>query len=174
MAMAIKTASGMPAIAGVGAGGSIPRPGRVAFWLSSALAVIAAASALATFLLPGILRGPAVMNGSCGTALIIVLMAAPVLVCSLVWRGGARPAVLAWLGAARILVYNALMFLFATPVNRLFPLYLAMFSLSCWSIATAAVVTTGDRVLIQCDRIRSSSSRPGRLPGLPPSRLVSV
>jgi hypothetical protein len=92
MAMAIKTASGMAAIAGVGAGGPIPRRGRVAFWLSGALAVIAAASALATFLLPGIMRGPAIMNGSCGTALIIVLIAVPVLVYSLVWRGAARPA----------------------------------------------------------------------------------
>ena len=34
------------------------------------------------------------------------------------------------------------MFLFATPVNQLFPLYLTMFSLSAWSIA--AIVTQTD------------------------------
>jgi hypothetical protein len=38
-----------------------------------------------------------------------------------------------WLGATGFLVYNSLMFLFATPVNWLFPLYLAMFSLAAWS-----------------------------------------
>jgi len=93
----------MSAIASVGVGGPIPRRGRVAFWLSGALAVIAAASALATFLLPGILRGPAVMkrlmrdcahhraDGGAGAGLLA----------RLVWRGSAR-AVLAWLG-----VYSA-------------------------------------------------------------------
>jgi hypothetical protein len=59
------------------------------------------------------------MNGSArGTALIIVLVAVPVLVGSLVlaWRGSAR-AVLAWLGAMGVLAHNALMFVFATPVQ---------------------------------------------------------
>ena len=50
-------------------------------------------------------------------------------------RGSAR-AVLTWLGAAAFLLDNSLMFVFATPVNRLFLLYLAMLSLSAWSIAT--------------------------------------
>jgi hypothetical protein len=45
-------------------------------------------------------------------------------------------AVLTWLGAAAFLLYNSLMFVFATPVNRLFLLYLTMLSLSAWSIAT--------------------------------------
>ncbi|HEX6932732.1 MAG TPA: hypothetical protein VF162_11350 [Streptosporangiaceae bacterium] len=115
----------------------------LAFWLSGALALVAVTSALLTFLLPGILRGTAVMNGSArGTALVIVLVAVPVLAWSLVlaWRGSAR-AILAWLGASGALAYNALMFLFATPVNRLFPLYLAMLSLSGFSIASLVART---------------------------------
>jgi hypothetical protein len=39
-----------------------------------------------------------------------------------------------WLGAAGFLLYNALMFVFATPANRLFPLYLVMLALAAWSI----------------------------------------
>lgn len=130
------TAAGAAPVMPEDAAGPVLAPGRIAYWLSGALALAAAASALLTFLLPHILRGTAVMNGSArGTALVILLVAVPVLVCSLLlaWRGSAR-AVVIWLGAAAVLAYNSLMFLFATPVNRLFPLYLAMCSLSVWSI----------------------------------------
>jgi hypothetical protein len=134
----VAAAGAAPAMREDGAG-LVLRPGRIAYWLSGALALAAAASALLTFLLPGILRGTDVMNGSArGTALIILLVAVPVLVCSLLlaaWRGSAR-AVVIWLGATAVLAYNSLMFLFATPVNRLFPVYLAMLSLSAWSIGS--------------------------------------
>ncbi len=126
-----------------GASPPVLRSGALAYWLSGALALAALTSALLTFLLTGILRGPAVMNGSArGTALAIVLIAVPVLTGSLVlaWRGSAV-AVLAWLGTTAVLAYNALMFLFATPVNRLFPLYLAMLSLSGFSIAVVVART---------------------------------
>src|SRR6185312_14887912 len=46
---------------------------------------------------------------------------------------GSAAAVITWLGAAGFLLYNSLMFVFATPANRLFPLYLAMLALSAWS-----------------------------------------
>ena len=94
------------------AAGQVLRPGRIAYWLSGALALAAAASALLTFLLPGILRGTAVMNGSArGTALIILLIDVPVLAYSLLLAGrGSARAVLAWLGATAVLVYNSLMF----------------------------------------------------------------
>lgn len=118
--MATVTAAGVAPIAREDSGAPVLLPGGFAYWLSGALALAAAAGALLTFLLPGLLRGTAVMDGSArGTALVIVLVAVPVLVCSLVLarRGSAR-AVLAWLGAVAVLLYNALMFLFATPVNR--------------------------------------------------------
>jgi hypothetical protein len=74
------------------AGPPILRSGALAYCLSGALALVAVTSALLTFLLPGILRGTAVMNGSArGTALVIALIAVPLLVWSLVlaWRGSA-------------------------------------------------------------------------------------
>ena len=110
-------------------------PGGAAYWLSAALAVAAAASSLLTFTVPAVLRGTAVMNGSArGTALVVLLAGVPALACSMVLAArGSAAAVITWLGAAGFLLYNSLMFVFATPANRLFPLYLAMLALSAWS-----------------------------------------
>ncbi|HEY7011290.1 MAG TPA: hypothetical protein VH480_00940 [Streptosporangiaceae bacterium] len=112
--------------------------GGIAYWLSGALAVAAALSALLTYLVGGVLRGPAVMNGSArGTALVVLVVGVPVLTCSLVLaRRGSAIAVVTWLAAVGFLLYNALMFVFATPANRLFLLYLAMLSLAVWSAGT--------------------------------------
>ena len=118
--------------------GRVIRRGGIAYWLSGALAVAAAGSSLATFLIAGVLRGTAVMNGSArGTSLVVLLVGVPLLAGSMLAASrGSAGAVLTWLGAAAFLLYNSLMFVFATPVNRLFLLYLGMLSLSAWSIAT--------------------------------------
>lgn len=115
----------------------IPAAG-IAYWLSAALAVTATLSALLTYLLSDLLRGPAVMNGSArGTALVVLLVGVPLLAGSLVLaRRGSAIAVVTWLAAVGFLLYNALMFVFATPVNRLFLLYLAMLSAAAWSAGT--------------------------------------
>jgi hypothetical protein len=121
-----------------GGTGRVVSAGGIAYWLSGPLGVAAALSALLTYLVGDVLRGPAVMNGSArGTALVVLLVGVPVLACSLVlaWRGSAV-AVVTWLAAVGFLLYNALMFVFATPVNRLFLLYLAMLSLAAWSAGT--------------------------------------
>jgi hypothetical protein len=75
------------------------------------------------------------MNGSArGTALVVLVAGVPVLAGSMLLAAkGSVAAVLTWLGAVAFLGYNALMFLFATPANRLFPLYLAMLALVAWS-----------------------------------------
>ncbi len=111
-------------------------PGGAAYWLSAALGLAAAASSLLTFTVPAVLRGTAVMNGSArGTALVVLLAGVPALACSMLLAArGSAAAVVTWLGAAGFLLYNSLMFVFATPANRLFPLYLAMLALSAWSV----------------------------------------
>ena len=111
-------------------------PGGAAWWLSAGLAVTAAAGSLLTFTVPAVLRGTAVMNGSArGTALVVLLAGVPALACSMLLAArGSAAAVITWLGAAGFLLYNSLMFVFATPANRLFPLYLAMLALAAWSI----------------------------------------
>jgi hypothetical protein len=99
-------------------------PDGAAYWLSAALAVAAAASSLLTFTIPSLLRGTAVMNGSArGTALVVLLAGVPALACSMLLAArGSAAAVITWLGATGFLLYNSLMFVFATPANRLFPL----------------------------------------------------
>ena len=111
-------------------------PGGAAYWLSAALGVAAAASSLLTFTVPAVLRGTAVMNGSArGTALVVLLAGVPALACSMLLAArGSAAAVITWLGSAGFLLYTALMFVFATPENRLFPLYLVMLALAAWSI----------------------------------------
>lgn len=114
------------------------RSSGLAAWLALALTIDAVISSLVMLLDPGVLRGPAAMNGSArGTALTVLVTTVPLLVVSIVAaRRGSSLAVLTWLGALGMLAYNTLMFLFATPFNRLFPLYVAGLALSVWSIGT--------------------------------------
>ena len=104
-------------------------------WLSGALAVVTALAAATTFFIPGVLRGPAVMNGSArGTALVMIVLGIPALLIAM-WSAanGSIRALIVWLGVIAYLSYNAVMFIFATPFNQLFLLYVAMFSLCFWS-----------------------------------------
>lgn len=108
---------------------------RAAYWLSVGLAAAATGASVAMLAAPGLLLGTAAMNGSArGTSLVVLALAVPTLLLSMLWasRGSAR-AVLVWLGAIAYLLYNSVLFLFATPFNRLFPVYLAMLALALWS-----------------------------------------
>jgi hypothetical protein len=92
------------------------------------LAVIAnAAAAALTLLVPDVLTGPAVMNGSArGTALIMLTVGVPLLAGSVVaaerWP---RAALIVRLGVLAYLAYNGFMLLAATPFNRFFLVYCA-------------------------------------------------
>jgi hypothetical protein len=111
---------------------------RSTYWLSGALALVTAVAAAGTFFIPGVLRGPAVMNGSArGTALVVLVAAIPTLLLSM--RAAAFApvrALILWIGAIAYIAYQAVLFTFETPFNQLFLLYLAMFSLSFWSVVT--------------------------------------
>jgi hypothetical protein len=100
--------------------------------LSLPLAVVAAVAAAATFFLPGVLRGTAVMNGSArGTGLVMLLIAVPTLLIGAVHgsRGSVR-GLFAWSGAVGYLAYNAVLLLLCTPFNRLFLGYEAVLGLA--------------------------------------------
>lgn len=133
--------------------------GKIGYWLSGSLAIVAAIAAAGTALVPGVLRGTAVMNGSArGTALVVLVIAVPALAMAM-WfaaRGSAR-AQIVWLGAIGYILYNSTLFLFATPFNQLFLLYVAMMSLGIWSIA---MVIRG--VGVESFRERFSASLPVR------------
>jgi hypothetical protein len=111
------------------------RLARSTYWLSGALALVTALAVAATFFIPGVLRGPAVMSGSArGTALVILALGLPALLIAMLSAAwGSIRALIVWLGVIAYLSYNAVMFIFATPFNQLFLLYVAMFSLCFWS-----------------------------------------
>jgi hypothetical protein len=106
--------------------------------VTAGLAAAAAFSAAFTLFGQDVLRGLPVMNGSArGTALVSLFVAVPLLAISAlaVARGAVRP-VIAWLGAAAYLLYNAFMFLFMSPFNSLFLAYVAMLGLAFWVVVT--------------------------------------
>ena len=119
--------------------------------------MVALAGSAASFFVPDVLSGPAVAQGNLrGTALVIMVLAVPVLFTSMYFasRNSAR-AVVVWLGAVAYIIYQAVLFLFGSPFNRLFPIYVAMLSLGFWS----AVV-----LMRQIDLLAFSARFDGRLP----------
>ncbi len=111
-------------------------PGPVATGLSAALAAVAALTCALTLFVPGVLTGPPAMNGSArGTALVALVVAVPVLVTAMVLaRRGSVRAVPVWIGAVAYLLYNAVLFVLATPFDDLFLLDVATLSLALWSL----------------------------------------
>ncbi len=135
------------------------RAARHAYWVSGALAVVSTAAAAATFFVPRVLRGPAVMNGSArGTALVMLAVGLPLLIVSvyLASRGSIRARVV-WLGTVAYFLYNSVMFVLGTPFNQLYLFYEAMLGLSIWS--TVLVIRTVD---LRSFRERFSAAFPAR------------
>lgn len=129
---------------------------RLVSWLSGALLIITVIAATMTLAAPDLLTGPAAMNGSArGTALVVLVIAVPSLMLSLhPARGGSLVATAIWMGALGCLTYNSVLFVFGTPYNRLFLLYVAMLSLSLWSLLLLAwrVVPASPATTVRFDR----------------------
>jgi len=104
--------------------------------LDRVLATVTAVTCLANLLVPGLLSGTAVMNGSAkGTSLVALVVVVPLLLISS-WRAkfGSTHALVLATGATAYLLYNSVLFLFATPFNQAFLLYVAMLGLAAWSL----------------------------------------
>ena len=122
-------------------GTSMTRGLRTSTTLAVVTAVLALVSSVWTFVDPGLLHGPAAMQGSArGTALVLGVLAVPVLLVS-VWRArlGSGPALVTWAGALLYVVYNAVLFLFLTPFNAAFLVYVALLGSSLWAVGHLAV-----------------------------------
>ena len=107
--------------------------------LALALAGVATVTCSLVLFLPDVLTGPAAMNGSArGTALVALVVAVPLLVAAvaLCERGSAR-AVPVWLGSIAFLLYNSVLFVFASPFNDLFLPCVLMLSLAIWALVAA-------------------------------------
>jgi hypothetical protein len=113
---------------------------RQARLLSLVTAALAAAAGGWTFADPGLLHGPEAMQGSArGTALVLLAVAVPVLLVSMGMASrGAATALLLAAGALLYAVYNAVLFLFLTPFNSAFLLYVALLGSAVWSVGLLA------------------------------------
>lgn len=115
---------------------SVQRPGHWPYILSAALGVAAAVASGLSVAWPSLLKGVAGSNGNLrGTAVVVLVVGVPVLILAMIGasRGSAR-AFVVWLGTLGYLLYQAVLFCFATPFNSLFLIYLAHLSLAVWSI----------------------------------------
>jgi hypothetical protein len=104
--------------------------------LSVVTAAVGAAAGGWTLADPGLLHGPEAMQGSArGTALVLLVVALPVLLGSW-WRvgRGSGAALLGALGALLYVLYNAVLFLFLTPFNAAFLVYVALLGSTLWAV----------------------------------------
>lgn len=97
--------------------------------LSSALA------AGATWLAPDALRGEPVMVGCLRGTALVVLLVVPLLLAASTRQGPGPRALTLWVATLAYLLYQAVMFCFATPMNRFFLAYVAMLATTLWALA---------------------------------------
>ena len=121
-----------------------PTPG-LALRLSWVLAGLTIAACVATLTVPDLLGGTPVMNGSAkGTALVALVVAVPLLTLS-TWRAGAGSlrALTVATGTTAYLLYNGVMFVFATPFNQAFLVYVAMLGVALWTLIAQSLALWG-------------------------------
>ena len=116
-------------------------PARRTTVLCLMLAPAVVAATVPTVLADGLLRGPAVMNGSVrGTALVVLVVALPGVLLALRAAGeGSVRAHAVLVGALAYLTYNAMLFAYATPFNELYLAYIVLLALSLWTLVSAFV-----------------------------------
>ena len=114
------------------------RPGPLPYAVSGALATAAAASAGFSFFLSSVLSGAEVGNGNLrGTALVVFLLGVPALLTAMAGTACGSPRwLVVWLGTLGYLLYQAVLFCFATPLNSFFLCYVAYLGLGVWSVVT--------------------------------------
>ena len=113
----------------------------IALRLSWALAAATFAACVVTLTVTDLLSGTPVMNGSAkGTALVALVVAVPVLLISTSRaRAGSIRALVVTTGITAYLLYNGVMFIFATPFNQAFLLYAAMLGLALWTLSALSL-----------------------------------
>jgi hypothetical protein len=116
---------------------------RIAARVSAACALVAVVAGSWTALDPGLLLGPVAMRGSArGTALVLAVVAVPLLLASMSRAArGSAAAVVVWGGALLYCLYNALLLLFLTPFNAAFLAYVALLGTTLWSLGTLLAAT---------------------------------
>ena len=117
---------------------AVLQQGQLPFAVSSALAVAAMAASALTLFMPGLLSGAEVGKGNLrGTAVVVLAVGVPLLVAGMLrTAGNSARWLVAWLGAAAYLTYQAVLFCFATPLNSLFLVYVTYLGFGIWALIT--------------------------------------
>jgi len=128
----------------------------ISYLLSSLLAAVTLIQSAVGAFYPQIFRDPPMTAGNArGTDIVILFVALPILFISMsLTRRGSLRAQLTWAGALTYILYNAVIFAFATAFNQLFLFYVAAFSLAVWSLL--ALLTQVDVELIH-DRFATNT-----------------
>lgn len=123
---------------------------RLAGRLTGLAAVFAVVGAGGSLLRPDLLHGTPATDGNLrGTALVVLVVGVPLVLASARRAGrGSAVATVAWLAGLAFLVYQGVLFCFATPMNRLFPAYVAMLGLAAWAAVTLLVAIDLDRTAL--------------------------
>jgi hypothetical protein len=118
-----------------------PTASKAATSLALATCALSFLGGVWTFLDPGLLHGPGAMRGSArGTALVMVAVALPWLLCAVgASRRGSSSALPLWAAALLYVVYNSVLLLFLTPFNAAFLIYAAMLGTALWALGYLAV-----------------------------------
>jgi hypothetical protein len=149
-----------------------PVIGAAAVSMSTAVVLVAAVGGVWTVWNPGLLKGPVVMDGSArDTALILLSLALPALVVSMLAGPGAYEAVITWFSALLFVAYNSVWLLFMTPLNAAFPggatglIRFRLWPPLMWSCRFLGLAVVGLIPVSDAAEVRRVA-RPGRSPGL--------
>lgn len=133
------------------------RTAGAATWTSLGLVVAALAAAVPSLVAPSLLDGPAVGQGCLrGTALVVLVGGVPSVLLGMAGalRGSSR-ALVVWGGGVAYLLYQGVLFCFATPMNALFLAYVAFLGFGVYAALTLS--SSVDRTAI-AGRIGSRTS----------------
>jgi hypothetical protein len=108
-----------------------------AYWLSAAMIPLLMVAAIAGLFFPSLYRdGPIVTSTDRGTDLATLVIYVPTLVVSLILaRRGSHRAQIVWIGIVGWITYNYVVYAFAVRFNPLFLVYVALVSLSVFTLA---------------------------------------
>ena len=127
---------------------SDPGARRVAYVLSSLVAVIMPVASIMGLLVPDIYHeDPWALAALRGGDLVTLAVVSPMLVGALLWSArGSERALLLWTAALAYNVYNFAYYAFGAALNNLFLAHIALFALSTWALVVLLVSVDARRV----------------------------
>lgn len=110
------------------------RQARAPYVLSALLGLVAGTTALAHLVAPSLIAGSDVLRGNLlGTSAVVLPAAVLHLLAQAGTARGSARWLVVWGGTTAYLLYQAVLFCFATPFNDLFLLYVAQLGLGVWT-----------------------------------------